>query len=78
MINSVWLLTEQQDYESEDTLSVYRNKPSEQELLSVLTGHYKHEMEDEELLKLANELHSKCHTEVWGPYTCRLTEWELK
>ena len=77
-MNSVWLLTNQQDYESEETLCVYRDKPSGQELLGILSEHHNQVMEDDQLLRLASELHCKCLVEVWGLYTYRLTKWELK
>lgn len=75
-MNSVWLITKQQDYESEETLCVYRDKPSEQMLLDILTRQYG--ITDEHLVYLSTELYTNGVVRVWDMDTYHICEWELK
>ena len=78
-MDTVWLLTKQQDYESEDTLGVYRDKPSVQELLDILIRQYGYlGITDEHLVYLATELHTNGVVRVWDQDTFHISEWEVK
>lgn len=78
-MDTVWILTEQQDYESEDTIGVYRDKPSVQELLDILIRQYGYlGVADGHLAYLATELHTNDVVRVWDRDTFHVSEWEVK
>lgn len=74
MKETVWLLIEQQDYESQEVHSVYGNKPSAHMLAALLKDRYGYAFEYGVIKDMATKLCAKNEIYFLSMFTWRLEE----
>jgi hypothetical protein len=75
---TVWLLFNQQDYESKELHSVYEDKPDEDELFIILDKEYSHAFDPEVINLSAYTLYNEERVRMLSLYTWTLEQWEVR
>ena len=74
-MDKVYLLTKQQDYESEGVVGVYKQVPSVSYLTELLKDSFGYCLDQSVLEHLAEELHTKRSVCIMWLHTWKIGEW---
>lgn len=77
-MDKVYLLTKQQDYESEEVVGVYKEVPPVPHLTGLLKDSFGYCLEDSEIERLAEELHIKGSVYIMWLHTWEMEVWGLQ
>lgn len=75
---TVWLLFNQQDWESKELHSVYEDKPDEDELFIILDKEYSHAYDPEVINLSAYTLHHENGVVMLSMDNWTLEQWEVR
>lgn len=77
-MDKVYLLTKQQDYESEEICGVYKQVPSVRHLTNLLKDSFGYCLEDNAIESLAEELHINGSVCIMWLHTWTIGEWGVR